>query len=233
MSEMKRYWVKRMSIVLAALLLLAVLPVSAMAEKETQPETVTTEEAGVDEITETEEAAVAEITETEDAGVDEITEKPDMTATVSDAEKITATSSDAYEDGELLDGQVANDIPSEEADLTDGIIPEKPEAVPEIEPAAVPAEVPEKEAEADITGTWTVDEITNYRFDKNGEGELLLPEHTYSFHYTTEDNELTLEFDNDNIRTAVFTFELEDEKLILKREEETGTSEFTLEKTAD
>ena len=222
MSEMKRYWVKRMSIVLAALLLLAVLPVSAMAEKETQPETVITEEAGV-----------AEVTETEEAGVTETTEKPDMTATVSDAAKETATSSDAYEDGELLDGLVANDIPSEEADLADDIIPAEPEKVPETKPAAVPAEVPEKEAEADITGTWTVDEITNYRFDKNGEGELLLPEHTYSFNYTAEDNELTLEFDSDNIRTAVFTFELEDEKLILKREEETGTSEFTLEKTAD
>ena len=196
MSEMKRYWVKRMSIVLAALLLLAVLPVSAMAEKETQPEAV-------------------------------------ITATVSDAAKATATSSDAYEDGELLDGQVANDIPSEKADLADDIIPAEPETVPETKPAAVPAELPEKEAEADITGTWTVDEITNYRFDKNGEGELLLPEHTYSFNYTAEDNELTLEFDSDNIRTAVFTFELEDEKLILKREEETGTSEFTLEKTAD
>ena len=191
---MKRYWVKRMSIVLAALLLLAVLPVSAMAEKETKPETV-------------------------------------VTATVSDAAK--ATPSDVYEDGELLDGQVANDIISEEADLADDIIPAEPEAVPGTEPAAVPAELPEKEAEADIAGTWTVDDITSYRFDQNGEGELLLPEHTYSFEYTAEENELTLEFDNDNIGTTVFTFEMEDEKLILKREEETGISEFTLEKTAD
>ena len=194
MSEMKRYWVKRMSIVLAALLLLAVLPVSAMAEKETKPETA-------------------------------------ATATVSDAAK--ATPSDIYEDGELLDGPVANDIISEEEDLTDDVIPAEPETEPETEPAAVPAELPEKEAEADIAGTWTVDDVTNYRFDENGEGELLLPEHTYSFEYTAEDNELTLEFDNDNIGTTVFTFEMEDEKLILKREEENGTSEFTLEKTAD
>ena len=194
MSEMKRYWVKRMSIVLAALLLLAVLPVSAMAEKETKPETA-------------------------------------VTATVSDAAK--ATPSDIYEDGELLDGPVANDIISEEEDLTDDVIPAEPETEPETEPAAVPAELPEKEAEADIAGTWTVDDITSYRFDQNGEGELLLPEHTYSFEYTAEENELTLEFDNDNIGTTVFTFEMEDEKLILKREEETGISEFTLEKTAD
>ena len=211
---MKKYWVKRISIALAAFLLLMVLPISAMAEKETN--------SGI-----------------EAAEVVEETEAANVKATAADAsrEDEVATSSDADdEDDELPDGEIADDRPpveEEEEELTDDLIPEDPGLVPETEPAAVPAEVPEKAASADITGTWTVDGITTYRFDENGKGELLLPEHTYPFDYTAEEEELTLEFDDERIKTAVFTFTVEDDMLILKREEEVGTSEFKLEKIAD
>lgn len=199
---MKKTWMKRISIVLAALLLLAVLPMSVMAEKD--PKT----EAGAK-------------------------------ATASNAVQETATSSDAYEDGELLDGEVHDDLPpveEEEAALNEDIIPAEPEAVPETKPEAVPAEVPEKAAEtveADITGFWTLDGTTNYRFDEDGTGALVLPEHEFSFSYTAEEDELTLEFNDAGIDTTVFTFTLEDDTLILQRVEEAGIAEFTLEKTAD
>lgn len=199
---MKKTWMKRISIVLAALLLLAVLPMSVMAEKDSKTE----------------------------AG-----EK----ATASNAVQEVATSSDAYEDGELLDGEVHDDLPpveEEEAALTEGITPAEPEAVPETKPEAVPAAVPEKAAEtkeADITGFWTLDGTTNYRFEEDGIGALTLPEHEFSFSYTVEEDELTLEFNDAGIDTTVFTFTLEDDTLILKRVEEAGIAEFTLEKTAD
>ena len=152
-------------------------------------------------------------------------------ATAADASKKAdvASSSDADdEDEELPDGEITDDLPfaeKEEADLAEDLTPEAFETLP--------AELLENQASADITGTWTVDGITTYRFDENGKGELLLPEHTYSFDYTAEENELTLEFDNDRIKTAVFTFTVEDDTLNLKREKEMGTSEYTLEKTAD
>ena len=193
---------KRISIVLAALLLLAVLPMSAMAEKDSKTE----------------------------AGAK---------ATASNAAQETATSSDAYEDGELLDGEVHDDLPpveGGEAALNEDIIPAEPEAVQETKPEAVPAEVPEKASEtveADITGFWTLDGTTNYRFDENGTGALVLPEHEFSFSYTAEEDELTLEFNDAGIDTTVFTFTLEDDTLILQRVEEAGIAEFTLEKTAD
>ena len=183
---MKNQWMKTTSIVLAALLLLAVLPMSVMAEKESKTGT-------------------------------------GAKATASNASKEVATSSDAYEDGELLDGAVKDDLPPVEEE----------KAVPETKPEAVPAEVQEKEAEVSIAGTWTVDGITTYRFDENGMGELILPEHEFAFDYTVEEDELTLEFDDSSINTAVFTFTMEDDTLVLKREEKAGTSEFTLEKTAD
>ena len=193
---------KRISIVLAALLLLAVLPVSAMAEKESKTE----------------------------AGAK---------ATASNAVQEVATSSDAYEDGELLDGEVHDDLPhaeEEEAELTGDITTAELAAVPETTPETVPAEVPEKAAEtaeADITGFWTLDGTTNYRFEEDGIGALVLPEYEFPFSYTVEKDELTLEFEDTSIDTAVFTFTLEDDTLVLKREDEAGIAEFTLEKTAD
>ena len=199
---MKKTWMKRISIVLAALLLLAVLPMSAMAEKESKTGT-------------------------------------GAKATASNAAKEVATSSDAYEDGELLDGEVHDDLPpveEEEAALNEDLIPAEPEAVQETKPEAVPAEVPEKASEtaqADITGFWTLDGTTNYRFDEDGTGALVLPEHEFSFSYTVEEDELTLEFNDAGIDTTVFTFTLEDDTLILQRVEEAGIAEFTLEKTAD
>ena len=199
---MKNQWMKTTSIVLAALLLLAVLPMSVMAEKESKTGT-------------------------------------GAKATASNASKEVATASDAYEDGELLDGEVHDDLPpveGEEAALTEEIIPAEPAAVPETKPEAVPAEVPEKAeetAETDITGFWTLDGTTNYRFDEDGTGALVLPEHEFSFSYTLEEDELTLEFEDTGIDPAVFTFTLEDDTLILQREEEAGIAEFTLEKTAD
>ena len=199
---MKKTWMKRISIVLAALLLLAVLPMSAMAEKDSKTGT-------------------------------------GAKATASNASKEVATASDAYEDGELLDGEVHDDLPpveEEEAALNEDIIPAEPEAVSATKPEAVPAEVPEKAeetAEADITGFWTLDGTTNYRFEEDGIGALVLPEHEFSFSYTVEEDELTLEFEDAGIDPAVFTFTLEDDTLILQRVEEAGIAEFTLEKTAD
>ena len=140
---------------------------------------------------------------------------------------------------ELLDGEVHDDLPpveEEEAALTEDITPAVPAAVTDTKPEAVPAEMPEKAEEtkeANITGFWTLDGTTNYRFNEDGIGELVLPEHEFSFIYTVEEDELTLEFEDAGIDTAVFTFTLEDDTLILKRVEEAGIAEFTLEKTAD
>ena len=54
-----------------------------------------------------------------------------------------------------------------------------------------------------------------------------------SIGYPAEEEELTLLFDDSSSKPVVFTFTLEDETLILRREEAAGTSEYILEKTAD
>ena len=212
---MKKQMFKKVSIVVAALLLLAAMPVSSLAEK--------VSEAEVQVAVSADREVPAEIsTDVEVPTLDSADTVIPEKATASDAVPEKATSSDAYEDGELLDGIISNDIvPSEEEEV--------PAAVPATEEIPVPAaEVP-----ADISGTWTIDGITTYRFEEDGTGALVLPEHEYIFSHTVEDNKLTLEFENIKIDPAVFTITLEGDTLTLVKEEDAGAAEFVLEKTDD
>ncbi len=82
----------------------------------------------------------------------------------------------------------------------------------------------------DIAGIWAIDEITSYRFDVDGTGALLLPEHSYAFAFAVEDDELTIQFENENIKTAVFLVSLEDGILVLEHTQEEGSVVFLLSK---
>lgn len=212
---MKKHWLKKISIILTALLLLFVLSVPALAEKESEAEVP---------------AAVSAEAEVPDE-VSADTLVPEK-ATASDAVPEKATSSDAYEDGELLDGIVSNDIvPSEEEE-----VPAAEVIVPEEIPAAaeLPAEVPEKKeaiAPADISGTWTIDGVTTYRFEKDGTGALILPEHEYLFEYSLDEDELTLEFENSRISQVVFTIMQEEDTITLIKEADAGKAEFKMTRT--
>lgn len=208
---MKKQMFKKVSIVVAALLLLAAMPVSSPAEISTDVEVPT--------------LASAETM---------IPEK----ATASDAVPEKATSSDAYEDGELLDGFISNDIvSSEEKEVPPAEVPAEELTVPGEVPlpaAEVPPEITEKKEDivpADISGTWTIDGVTTYRFEEDGTGALILPEHEYPFEYSLEENELTLEFENSRISQAVFTITQEEDTITLIKEENAGNAEFILTRT--
>ena len=215
---MKKQMWKKISIVLAALLILAAMPMSSLAEKESEAEVPA--------------AASAEAEVPDEVSADTVIQEK---ATVSDAAPEKATSSDADEDEELPDGFVSNDIiPAEEEEVPAAEVlglDEIPEPVVEI-----PAEIPEKKetvVQADILGTWTIDGVTTYRFEKDGTGALILPENEYAFSYTAEEDELTLEFSTAKIGKTVFTAAVDGDTLTLIKEEESGTAEFVLEKISD
>ena len=239
---------KKISIVLAALLLLTAMPLSALAEKESEGETTAAVSADAETtaevIADAEDPAVVSAEAEDPAVVSADDENPAVAsgdtvipekATASDAVPATATSSDAYEDGELLDGYVSDDLPSSSAEE----VPAAETSVPEEIPAAaaqVPAEIPEKKKEtvpADIAGTWTIDGVTSYRFEEDGAGALVLPEHEYPFSFTVEDDALTLDFESSKINQAVFNITLEGDTLTLVKEEDAGAAKFVLEKTVD
>lgn len=223
---MKKQMFKKVSIVVAALLLLAAMPVSSLAEK--------LSEAEVQAAVSADREVPAEISA--DVEVPTLTSADTVVpekATDSDAVLEKATSSDAYEDGELLDGFVSNDIVSSEKEEVPAEEATVPGEVPA--PAAeVPAEITEKKeaiVPADISGTWTIDGVTSYRFEEDGTGALVLPEHEYRFEYSVEENELTLEFESSRISQAVFTITQEGDTITLIKEENAGNAEFILTRT--
>ena len=145
---MKKHWYKQISIILAALLLLVVLPMSAMAEK------------GTDGKTESRAALVK-------ASASNVSRK---VATPSNAERDEELADGELENDldeekteddilKLEDGETAlvNDVKSEETTLvSEAKTTTLTEAV--TAPAAVPA--PEKPLEKQLTGTWAADETT-------------------------------------------------------------------------
>ena len=126
-------------------------------------------------------------------------------ATPSDAWLKTATPSDA----DAVDGELINDL-------------ESAQTLPEEE---------EKEIAEAMAGTWAADEVTSYRFDKDGTGSLLLPEHAYDFAWTMEEDTLILEFENSRIGTASFLFTLEEDALSLARLDTEAFAEVVLSRS--
>lgn len=53
-----------------------------------------------------------------------------------------------------------------------------------------------------LKGTWDLDGVTVYQFDRNGHGSLNLPSNTYPFTYEIKDNELHIDFESDAARDA-------------------------------
>ena len=211
---MKKYWVKRISFVLAAFLLLAVLPMSAMADKGTKPKTG----VRVTGVKATGSDLARQTTGFSGAG--------HKKATPSNAEK------ESFPDGKAIDG-----LPKEksgEAGLVNDRKPQETAAAVMPVPTAVQAlktEVwPTKE---DLAGLWTIDDVTSYRFSKDGTGALILPEHKYPFGYRLKEDQLTLKFESGKINKAVFTITLEEDTLTMIREEDAGIAEFVLERADD
>ena len=157
---MRYRWVQRISIIIAVLFLLAILPISALAEK-----------------------------------------------------------------GEAL----LTGIPTSSLKATDSNARRKAATPSNAERAADKAGETRTTGE-DLAGTWAADEVTIYRFDGDGAGRLILPEHSCGFTYALEDGELVLKFESDRIGTVRFLFTLDEEALVLERTEG-GFGEVVLEKT--
>ena len=72
-----------------------------------------------------------------------------------------------------------------------------------------------------LKGTWTLDESTAYVFDGKGGGTLRLPMGSYAFSYTIEDNLVTLDFADESLSDASYSFLLGRDALTL--DTNTGT----------
>ena len=141
------------------------------------------------------------------------------------------------ENGAVNDRNGAETVPTEAAGVPTETLPETlpvPEVVPVqslIPPVQKPEIVePEFLRMKDIQGTWCIDDDTLYRFSTNGTGALILPEHSYSFHYTLEEDILEMDFDKSGLRDSTFSVSLEDGELTMICLDEFFEDEFVLER---
>ena len=177
-----KHFIQKLSIVLAAALLIAAAPVTALAGK-------TLRQAG-----------------------------SEQAISPSDAARI--------EDEEILD---ENEIPDEDENLEATRSDAEAEAIIPAPPSDAEEVLDEKETDLDITGTWTLDGVTSYRFDGDGTGALLLPESEYAFTYRLEGEALTIDFESVRAHDGTYRAGMEGDRLILAGGEGTigGTYEFT------
>ncbi len=232
MKNRKMFGIRITGIIIAAVILLLSTPLAAMAEKDYMPDSSVEEAAAVesDEIT--------SIENTDDEGIDD-------TETGNSETGNEGIGNEETDDEEILNEEPVNEEGKTSADNdTDeekaAILPDDEEVKEDTEsPAGAESddseteEIKEEEISLtaeDIVGIWTIDGTTVYEFGEDGQGALVLPEHSYSFVYTIEADKLLLKFDNSSIGKVIFKIKPADDAIILEREEETGTAEFMLEK---
>ena len=195
---MKNQWIKRISIVLTAFLLLAALPMLSMAEK--------------------------------DSGLSGKVATPSNLERVEDEVDDEADESEDEPEEELDEETIAETVDT----VSDNVVVSEAKKEAETKAAAAaPAPASAKISAEEISGTWKADEVTSYRFDKDGKGALLLPKHKYAFTYSIKENELILKFENSRVGTKTFRVAVDGNQLTLER---TGKEEFapvTMEKAAD
>lgn len=85
----------------------------------------------------------------------------------------------------------------------------------------------------DIYGTWKLDEITSYQFNKDNTGNLILSTgNAYAFTYQKDESTLKIDFEDNALTDTAFEYVQKDKELTLIQSSnvEKATHTLTLEK---
>ena len=68
-----------------------------------------------------------------------------------------------------------------------------------------------------LKGTWNLDGTTIYQFDGKGEGNMILPQNTYSFKYAVdkEKNMVSIDFEDEKATDFEYSYSVKKKKLTL------------------
>lgn len=66
-----------------------------------------------------------------------------------------------------------------------------------------------------LRGTWEMDQVTVYKFDGKGQGELQLPQQGYAFDYSIDGKHLYIDFYDPAAGDASYAFEVNKDTLLL------------------
>ncbi|WP_031553544.1 DUF5640 domain-containing protein [Oribacterium sp. FC2011] len=202
---MRKLTIKLASLTLAAILLLSAVSLSSFAENGADTQTGTDIEASINDT----------------LGNEAETDKE--TDIVSDMETGSDIKSESATPSEIVKIDESDDEGLSEQEATPSEIKKHSAKV------ATPSTI-SKETLEDLTGDWSLDDVTRYSFKENGKGTLILPRHKYNFRYTIDAETLTLDFENDSIDTVTFNYSMVDGNLLLERCEEFGSSYYELHK---
>lgn len=67
----------------------------------------------------------------------------------------------------------------------------------------------------ELKGTWNYDDITMYQFNGRGKGTLVLPENSYEFSYELTEEEVHMDFANEQIEDSSYYYSVEEDTLTL------------------
>ena len=66
-----------------------------------------------------------------------------------------------------------------------------------------------------LVGSWRMDAVTSYVFEKDGTGSMDLPLSRNPFTYTVEGDQVTIQFEDAALETRSYTFSVEGDTMIL------------------
>lgn len=86
------------------------------------------------------------------------------------------------------------------------------------------------ESENDLIGTFHYNDSIRYEFKKNGKGAMYDGNSKYQYTYTSDGEKIKMDFKNEAVHDATYTFKLENDTLTLQGEEGTTGGEYILKK---
>lgn len=212
------YLKKKVSILLIVGLLLAAIPMTVFAEKgQTGGGSGSATPSSAEKVEE-------DVPDDEDESDEEdVSDDSDVTDKEDASDEVDVTDKEDEREEEISDA-----TPSE-ADREEEEVDEEFEE--EFQISATPSDaLPLPEEEPDLTGIWTLDGVTSYQFDEDGDGALLLPEKKYGFTYKLDGDQLFIDFASKRASDGTYTVTLEGDRLILEGGEGTIGATFEFEK---
>lgn len=86
------------------------------------------------------------------------------------------------------------------------------------------------ESEDNLIGTFYYNDSIRYEFKKNGKGAMYDGNSKYEYTYTNDGQKIKMNFKNEAVHDATYTFKLENDTLTLQGEEGTTGGEYILKK---
>lgn len=81
-----------------------------------------------------------------------------------------------------------------------------------------------------IIGTFSYEDGTKFKFDKNGKGAMYVGKDKFDYSYKTEGSKLMIDFVDEKVHDATYSYQIENNTLKLVGEDGTAGGEYTLKK---